>query len=79
MSKSEASEEEKQYEPKDAIGECLTNGGIVGGAGILISAVQNTLTKHNVGPWGVFTRTGGVIAVFGILTSSDVALLQGYS
>ncbi|SLM40180.1 nadh-ubiquinone oxidoreductase 213 kda subunit [Lasallia pustulata] len=37
---------------------------ITGGAGTFVSAVQNTLTKQNVSGWGVFTRTGGTIAVF---------------
>jgi len=52
------------YHPKDAVGAAINGTLITAGAGTLISAVQNTLAKRNVGPWGVFTRTGGTIAVF---------------
>ncbi|KAL8907841.1 MAG: hypothetical protein Q9207_001164 [Kuettlingeria erythrocarpa] len=37
---------------------------ILGGAGLFLSAVQNTLTRQNVTGWGVFTRTGGTIGMF---------------
>ncbi|TVY49210.1 NADH-ubiquinone oxidoreductase 21.3 kDa subunit [Lachnellula occidentalis] len=56
-----------QYHPKDAIKEAVTASMITGSAGAFISAVQNTLTKRNHGPWGVFTRTGSTIAVFTIM------------
>ncbi len=51
--------------PKDAVREALKSTMILGAAGTLLSAVQNTLTRKNVGPWGMFTRTGSTIAVFG--------------
>lgn len=38
---------------------------IVGGAGLFLSAVQNSLTRQNVTGWGVLTRTGGTIGIFG--------------
>ena len=53
------------YHPKDAIGIALKSTAIMGAAGAMVSGIQNTLTKQNVGPMGVFTRTGGTIAVFG--------------
>ena len=53
------------YQPKDAIGASARATMITGGAGAIISGVQNTLTKQNVSAWGVFTRTGGTIATFG--------------
>ncbi|KAK5178171.1 hypothetical protein LTR16_010864, partial [Cryomyces antarcticus] len=56
--------EEHPYHPKDAIGASIKATMITTGAGALISGVQNTLTKQNVGAMGVFTRTGGTIAVF---------------
>lgn len=59
-------EQEPPYDPKDAISASLRSTVITGGAGTLISAVQNTLTKQNVGAWGIFTRTGGTIAVYGM-------------
>ncbi|EIW71244.1 hypothetical protein TREMEDRAFT_67637 [Tremella mesenterica DSM 1558] len=34
------------------------------GVGLLISAVQNALEKHDQGALGIFTRTGGTIAFF---------------
>jgi hypothetical protein len=37
---------------------------VTGFAGTFISAVQNTLTKQNVGAMGVITRSGGTIAIF---------------
>jgi len=59
--------ESEQYHPKDAIEAAISGTLILGGAGFLVSAVQNTLAKSNIGPWGVFTRTGGVIGSFGRL------------
>ncbi|KAH8819631.1 hypothetical protein F5884DRAFT_659301 [Xylogone sp. PMI_703] len=55
---------DENYHPKDAIGAAINGTLITGAAGAMLSAVQNTLAKRNVGPWGVFTRTGGTIAVF---------------
>lgn len=55
------------YHPKDAVTATIHTTLLTGGAGLFASAVQNTLAKQNVGPWGIFTRTGGTIAVFGTL------------
>ncbi|KAI9822562.1 MAG: hypothetical protein M1827_000281 [Pycnora praestabilis] len=52
------------YHAKDAVGTSIKSTMITGSAGALVSAIQNTLTKQNVTAWGVFTRTGGTIAVF---------------
>ncbi|RDW67942.1 putative NADH2 dehydrogenase (ubiquinone) 21.3K chain [Coleophoma cylindrospora] len=52
------------YHPKDAVKACLNGAMVTGSAGAMVSAIQNTLTKRNVNAWGVFTRTGGTIAVF---------------
>ncbi|KAK2628936.1 hypothetical protein QTJ16_002039 [Diplocarpon rosae] len=54
----------EQYHPKDTIKAAIQGTLVTGAAGGFISAIQNTLTKRNVGAWGVFTRTGGTIAVF---------------
>ncbi|MCJ1299025.1 hypothetical protein MMC08_001816 [Hypocenomyce scalaris] len=56
--------EEAVYRPKDAIGQSIRSTMITGGAGALVSAIQNTLTKQNVSAWGIFTRSGGTIAIF---------------
>ena len=59
------------YVAKDAVAAGTTGVLTVGGAGLVISAIQNTLTKQNVGAWGIFTRTGGTIAVFGTSLSTN--------
>ena len=59
--------EKTPYQPKDALGAGITGVLVLGTAGTAISAVQNTLTKTNVGPWGIFTRSGGTITTFGML------------
>lgn len=56
---------EEAYQPKDAIGSTLKATLVTGTGGLFVSAVQNTLTKQNVGVWGVFTKTGGTVATFG--------------
>lgn len=62
-----ASEDKVAYMPKDAVGLAIESTLIMGAAGLTISAIQNTLTKQNVSGWGVFTRGGGIIAIFGAL------------
>ena len=57
----------ESFHPQDAISRSLRAAGITGGAGLLISAVQNTVTRDNIGAWGVFSRFGGTIAIFGKL------------
>ncbi|MCJ1288366.1 hypothetical protein MMC26_007721 [Xylographa opegraphella] len=52
------------YQPKDAVTAGIKSSLVTGAAGALVSSVQNTLTKQNVTAWGIFTRTGGTIAVF---------------
>jgi hypothetical protein len=62
--------EDDQYKPQDAVQAAINGTMIVGGAGALVSAIQNSLTKRNVSAWGVFTRTGSTIATFGIVVTS---------
>jgi hypothetical protein len=57
--------EEKRFERRDAIGEGVKGALIMGGVGAIVSGVQNSLQKQNVGALGVLTRTGGTIAIFG--------------
>jgi hypothetical protein len=56
-----------EYHPKDAVGDAIKATLVTGGAGAFISTIQNTLTKQNVGAWGVFTRSGSTIGIFGML------------
>ncbi|KAK4611575.1 NADH-ubiquinone oxidoreductase [Fulvia fulva] len=53
-----------EYHPKDAIGAAIKATLVTGGAGTFISTIQNTLTKQNVGAFGIFTRSGTTIATF---------------
>ncbi|KAK2737239.1 hypothetical protein FQN57_000406 [Myotisia sp. PD_48] len=57
-------EETQLYRPTDAINATIKTTLLTGTAGLFTSAVQNTLHKQNVGPWGIFTRTGGTIVLF---------------
>lgn len=56
---------EDSYHPKDAVGAAIKGTMVTATGGAFVSAVQNTLTKQNIGAWGVFTRTGGTIGTFG--------------
>ena len=60
--------EENPYHPKDAVGAAIRSTLIMGGVGFTVSAIQNALVRQNVGAWGVFTRTGGVITLFGAIS-----------
>ena len=62
-----ASEDDATYKPKDAIGRAVESTLIMGAAGLTVSAIRTSLTKENIGAWGVFTRGGGIIAIFGVL------------
>lgn len=53
--------------PKDAVNTAIESTLVTGAAGLAIAAIKNTLTKQNVSGWGVFTRYGGIIAIFGVL------------
>ena len=61
----QSEEDAPVYKPKDAISDGWSTTMIMGGAGLTLSAIQNTLTRQNVGAWGIFTRTGGTIGLFG--------------
>ncbi|KAI9367496.1 hypothetical protein BJX61DRAFT_547435 [Aspergillus egyptiacus] len=59
-----SSAEDHHYHPQDAIGRAFKTTGLTGSVGLFASAVQNTLARQNIGPWGVVTRTGGTIGIF---------------
>ncbi|KIN00846.1 hypothetical protein OIDMADRAFT_18987 [Oidiodendron maius Zn] len=56
--------EGEHYQPKDAVKAAISGTMVTGGAGALVSAVQNSLSKRNLGAWGIFTRTGSTIGIF---------------
>lgn len=66
--------EGEHYQPKDAVKAALNGTMVTGGAGALVAAVQNSLSKKNVGAWGIFTRSGAVIGTFGMLNSHAMPL-----
>lgn len=43
------------------------------GVGLLVSAVQNSMQKHDKGALGVFTRTGSTIALFSTFITFHIA------
>ncbi|CAD6503041.1 BgTH12-02712 [Blumeria graminis f. sp. triticale] len=56
--------EKSIYHPKDAIMAGLSGAGMAGAAGAMIAGVQNSLSKSNVGAWGIVSRFGGTMALF---------------
>jgi len=56
----------KPFERRDAIGQGVKGTLIVGGVGAILSGIQNSLSKQNIGAFGVITRTGGTIGIFGM-------------
>jgi hypothetical protein len=61
--------EAKQYQFKDAVSATIRTTAFMGGIGLFVSSVQNTLTKQNVTAWSVVTRFGGTTATFGKIES----------
>ncbi|KAF8541937.1 NADH-ubiquinone oxidoreductase 213 kDa subunit [Trichophaea hybrida] len=60
----------KSFERRDAIGQGVKGTLIVSGVGAILSGVQNSLSKQNIGAFGVITRTGGTIAIFAAMGGS---------
>ncbi len=63
------------YEPQDALGASIRSAALTGAAGTFLAAVQNTVAKENYGPFGVFTRFGKTIGLFGM---SWIELMDKY-
>lgn len=53
------------FQPKATLRYASAVGIQAAGVGALVSAVQNALSSHNHGAFGIFTRTGGTIGFFG--------------
>jgi len=64
------------YEPKDAIAQSVRSATFTGSAGLLLAAVQNTLSRENIGAFGVFSRFGGTIALFGTYPGTNLLLFH---
>ncbi|WFD28385.1 hypothetical protein MNAN1_003395 [Malassezia nana] len=59
-----ASEPSEMFHVRQPVNEAFNAGIASAGVGLLASAVQNSLQKHKAGAMGIFTRTGGTIALF---------------
>jgi len=59
------SADREDYEPKNAVTEAGKGALTIGGGGLFAAALVNALAKQNLGPWAIFTRTGGMIGTFG--------------
>jgi hypothetical protein len=53
------------FHPKDTFADVASTTLQTTTVGAVIAAVQNTLRKQNVGPMGMFTRSGGTIMLYG--------------
>ncbi|OTB01976.1 hypothetical protein M426DRAFT_265272 [Hypoxylon sp. CI-4A] len=56
--------EEHHFHQHDSLKSGIKGALLGGGAGLITSAIQNSLAKRNVGAWGVFSRTGGTVGTF---------------
>lgn len=57
------------FSERSPFADGMTSGAFSAGAGLLVSAIQNSVQTHNKGALGVFTRTGSTIALFSESTS----------
>lgn len=63
----QAREEDPQEETfieRSAVSKGVNAAAMSAGAGLLVSAVQNSLVRHDKGAIGVFTRSGTTIGIF---------------
>ncbi|PMB70333.1 hypothetical protein BM221_002783 [Beauveria bassiana] len=54
------------YQPHDVLDETAKTAVVGLGAGFFLAAVQNALSKRNVGAFGVFSRGAPVIGLIGM-------------
>ena len=52
------------FSERSPLADGMSSGAVSAGAGLLVSAIQNSIQTHNKGALGVFTRTGSTIALF---------------
>ena len=52
------------FSERSPFADGMTAAGASAGAGLFVSAIQNSVQSHNKGALGVFTRTGSTIALF---------------
>lgn len=61
--------EEHPYHPQDAIRQAGIATAITGGSGLAAAAIKSAMSPQNIGAFGAFTRFGGTIAVWSMLSS----------
>ncbi|SAM82427.1 related to nadh-ubiquinone oxidoreductase 21.3 kda subunit [Ustilago bromivora] len=63
------------FSERSPFADGMISGAVSAGAGLFVSAIQNSVQTHNKGAFGVFTRTGSTIALFtamgGIFSYTD--------
>jgi hypothetical protein len=64
-------EEDHHYHPQDAVSAAIKTTMMTGGIGLFASAVQNTLVRQNIGPLGIFMRSGSTITILGTKALSN--------
>lgn len=60
---------------KDCLAQAGKTTAVAGGAGLFVSAIQNTMGKHSEGAKGIFTRTGGTIGFLGTALHTKTSLV----
>ncbi|EWC48003.1 hypothetical protein DRE_02885 [Drechslerella stenobrocha 248] len=67
-----------RYHPKDALASTIKAISVTGTAGLVVSGAQNALARENRGLLGLFTKTGGTVAMF-VLMGGTYAFLKDAS
>ena len=67
-------QQQATFHPRDTIGNTGSTVLQTADVGAIIAGVQNTLRKQNVGAMGIITRSGGIIALYGVWTLGGMAV-----
>jgi hypothetical protein len=65
------------YRPVDTLSQTVKATLQTTAAGAIVAGVQNTMSKQNVGAMGIFTRSGGTIALFGMSGGPPTCMASG--
>jgi hypothetical protein len=57
---------QEHFHPRDTLANTAKTTLQTTAVGAIIAGAVNTLTKRNVGPWGIVTKSGGIIALYGM-------------
>lgn len=63
------------FHPRDALANTASTALQLTAVGAVLAGVQNTLRKQNVGAMGIFTRSGGIIALYGTWPHAKTGLV----